>query len=380
MFIHKKNRYEEFTEKLLMAGFNIWTLIWLVIILGIAISYFTNMLFDLYWKNQILYGLSCSMWNQLIITGIIIILCIVAGFLINYRDRTTLSTVIDMVIPFQYRNDEINIQEIPQYHPSRIMRTQFSNSLNTNKKKHEYESFIKSFGKHEKWQRNLHEISLTRVYNLVEYMLLHTLNEFGRKSLGKHAKFVTGADLYEIPPIKDRKISEFKNCQAGLKSYFIKNDKDFEKRNFIMLKRIKPKLKILPKKGFIEEDGAENIFSIELKSPFGSVQIIPSQIWTEIKAESQAGQIFIKNLPPGKNWNVLAVSIRIMFSANFKRSTLRLLFNRSTYKAYSNWMVSELFAFFQRKLDWNRFIETDIDRKIVQIEQKLNEINKKIDQ
>lgn len=377
----RSSDWQDFPERMLSAGVDVWSLIVLVVLLALATNYFASILFSLFWDQSANFTIAGIQWLQIFVTGMIILFCLLIGIEMSSRDRVFTSLTIDFLIPIQHKADKIEIELIEHFHPSKNMRTLFASALHPIKHEDEWKAFASSFGKQDGWRRDLHGLALTRIYELIIHVLISTLNRYGENSLGKSHQFFTGSDLYAAPSqVKKMKVTDFRNGDLLENSVILTNDPNFFKQSFLMPQNVTPIVNQLERAGFIAEDDAAATYSLVLQSKYGTVGITPSQIWTQIHTFSQAGRILEKNLPEKKEWQAKGIVVAIKFSASFRRVPFLFMLKREKYEQTCRWMVSGLFEYFDRKLNWNRFIETDLDRKVVDMYEDVQVIKKQIKQ
>lgn len=374
--------WKEFPERMMSAGLNVWSLIILVILISLAINYLTSILFDVLWEypyclNQYL-NFSSSQWWQLIISLAIIFFGLGFGLYSSYADVSFISTIIDVIIPFHTKGDKIEIGLIRKYDPSNYMRTVFSRTIGLKDKKEDYDEFRDSFGNTEGKSCQIHGIALTRVYELLYFCIIAALKKHGEKGLGKSKEFYTGGDFYKYQKSKNIKIKNIAKGSLISENYFFSTKSDFQIESITLPEQVTIKIRKLPKSGFIKQHDAGQIYAVILKSKFGKVRIVPSQIWSNVKHTSQAGNILQKSLPQESGWNSLGIIISVQLSAKFRRAPFILFFNREKYFQMCRWLVAELFENFDRELNWNRFIETDIERKAVKIFDEIQKLKNEL--
>jgi hypothetical protein len=333
------------------------------VLLGLAVNYLAAILFRL-WEDQL------SLGQQAVLAGLVTIglMLLLAGLYVTTRPPSTMRRQIEILIPYVVQTERVEVGQLPRYHPSYLVREALSKAFSTDATGTSRFQSAWRAGKGEQG-RPIWGFALDCTYDLIEYLCLHHLGRYGRRTVGTGAKWTAGTDL--IPGLKRRGLQFAQFPDPLTLNYMMNHDRQFMKRMFDLPAEMVFEARCLPRLGFVAENQGQEVSQLVFRAKFGplligELAITPSQIWRQVRKRRRTGRIIQKVLPEGPRTEVHAILIPLELKASFNPWFV----HGPRFEACFLWLMG-FYEYLAQRLDWNRYLETDLRRMVVELHDKL---------
>ena len=341
------------------------------VLLGLAVNYLAAILFRL-WEHRLPLGQQ-AVFTVFVTFGLMLLLAV---FYVTTGPRSTMRQQIEILLPYLVQAERVEVGQVPRYHPSYLAREALSKAFGSDATGISRFQSAWRAGKGERG-RPIWGFALDCTYDLIEYLCLHHLGRYGRQTVGTEAKWTPGTDL--IPGLKRRGL-QFARFPGPLTlNYVMNQDRQFMERKFDLPQKIVFEAKRLPRLGFVAENQGRGVSQLKFQAKLGplligELAITPSQIWRQVREHRQTGRIIQKALPGGPRTEVHTILIPLELKASFNPWFVHI----PRFEACFRWLIG-FYEYLAQRLDWNRHLETDLERIVVRLENKVDQVLKALE-
>jgi hypothetical protein len=320
-------------------------------------------------------GASASLLVRPIIDVIVMILCFgsiallsVYLFGLSQQQAPRIQRVIILLLPFEVENGKVRLQEIPRLYTHRGMRQILNWAVERGPKSSHGLSW------HANWvqqnsgtQIQIQGDAVTILYDCVEWILIREIDDYGKHMASQKVNAMPGDDLLAVPlAVTSIKVGRLYH---GVRPNYLWEHSNQADQQVVKLPRgTEFRLRTVAPDYHVKKFGKEPVREIYLTNPAGMLVIKPSQIWSGATSQ-QARGILHKLLGPSAARYPLEMQVSV--TVHLHQIPFIWPWYNKQMEAHQR-VLLEMQALMVRHMDWQRYVEHDYERMIVDIRDKVS--------
>lgn len=336
-------------ERARSARENLATLLFIVIFLGVAIGLVTNLVSTYVIDEE-------SFWPWLI--GALFVAASITAYIIYflYSRGNDAEVKLDLVLPFRVTSAEVKVAEAPPYPITRDAHHAVAACL----KGDDQDLFLKE------WRQRPSEpfngFVLDSAMDLVTYLILCAYQEYAKVSLRPSATYFKHRWIYH--QIESQEIPQQEWPSDIRSNIFVKNlgTKCFQ--SITVPRGVKLQ--------FVGKRQGEKLFSheVQFKSEYGTITVAISPYPAKVNQISKSGKIMSKYCGVSEKTEMFIVQLPLRIIADFYGLSI---FRGKFHQVFLPWSMGLLESLHQQ-LDWNECMAKDLERMVVELRGKLEQV------
>ncbi len=349
------------------------------VLLALGVNLFSGAIYDILMtsnssNNSVANKLTLNAW----LAGIsFLAMFMLSGYLfwLSSQQAPTVRRVITLILPFDKLNGKIRLREIPKLRAhvgvaDMVLNWAISKGGKSTNPLEWHNNWI--------WPPNGSQSpvsgdGVTILYDLVEWMVIHEIANYGEHIYAGRGDLRPGDDFDKMPTVI--KWIERDTIYRGTRKNYLweHSNKPSEQKLKLPERTEDISLRSLAREHGVEKFGVEPVRELTIRNPAGSIMIRPSQIWRRTSSR-QVDSLLRKHF--GNSTSLYPLELKLQVVVHLNQWAFIWPWSHPHIKAYQRWLL-ELQEQMVRHMDIERYIEADYQRMLVEIRDGMRSIQER---